>query len=99
MLGWSPIFLDLGSLYLFWSSYGEIKEVFLDGAKGKGEKDMDYLFNCWFRVIHQLQPGAVIFTDAGPDIRWIGDEDGFAGSTCWSLLNRSSVKIGGDNEP
>ncbi|KAM0949640.1 putative alpha-L-fucosidase [Dioscorea sansibarensis] len=79
--------------------YGEIKEVWLDGAKGEDEKDMDYLFNCWFRVIHQLQPGAVIFSDAGPDSRWIGDENGVAGSTCWSLLNQSAVKIGGENAP
>ncbi|KAJ0967298.1 hypothetical protein J5N97_024215 [Dioscorea zingiberensis] len=79
--------------------YGEIKEVFLDGAKGDSEKDMDYLFSCWFKFIHQLQPGAVIFTDAGPDSRWIGNENGVAGSTCWSLLNQSSVKIGGMNEP
>ncbi|XP_065868317.1 alpha-L-fucosidase 1 [Euphorbia lathyris] len=78
--------------------YGEIKEVFLDGAKGQGEKDMEYYFESWMSLIHQLQPGAVIFSDAGPDIRWIGDEAGFAGSTCWSLFNRSASKIG-DTDP
>ncbi|KAF5751572.1 Alpha-L-fucosidase 1 [Tripterygium wilfordii] len=75
--------------------YGEIKEVWLDGAKGEGEKDMEYFFDSWFSLIHQLQPGAVIFSDAGPDTRWIGDEAGVAGSTCWSLFNRSDAKIGG----
>ncbi|ONK57007.1 uncharacterized protein A4U43_C10F15600 [Asparagus officinalis] len=73
--------------------YGDIQEVFLDGANG-GEKDMEYFFNCWFELIHQLQPRAVIFSDAGPDIRWIGDEAGVAGTTCWSLFNQSSVTIG-----
>lgn len=77
--------------------YGEIKNVFLDGAKVKGEKDMKYFFEGWFSLIHQLQPGAQIFTDAGPDTRWIGDEEGFAGSTCWSLFNKSAVEIGGHN--
>lgn len=67
----------------------------MDGAKGEGEKDMEYFFDDWFSLIHQLQPGAVIFSDAGPDIRWVGDEAGFAGSTCWSLYNRSAVEIGG----
>ena len=76
-----------------------IKHVFLDGAKGAGEKDMEYFFDCWFSLIHQLQPEAVIFSDAGPDTRWIGDEAGVAGSTCWSLLNRSAVKIGGTDYP
>lgn len=56
---------------------------------------MDYFFERWFCLIHQLQPGAIIFSDAGPDTRWIGDEAGVAGSTCWSLFNRSATIIGG----
>ncbi|XP_042010394.1 alpha-L-fucosidase 1-like [Salvia splendens] len=74
--------------------YGEIREVWLDGAKGEGEKYMEYFFDDWFSFIHQHQPGAVIFSDAGPDTRWIGDEAGVAGSTCWSLFNRTNDMIG-----
>lgn len=77
------------------SRYGDIKEVWLDGTKGEGEKDMEYYFDAWFSLIRQLQPGAVIFSDAGPDTRWIGDEAGVAGSSCWSLFNRSNAEIGG----
>ena len=55
---------------------------------------MDYLFDCWFSLIRQLQPEAAIFSDAGPDSRWVGDEAGVAGSSCWSVFNRSAVKIG-----
>lgn len=66
----------------------------MDGAKGKGEKDMVYLFNTWFELIHQLQPRAVIFSDAGPNSRWIGNEAGVAGTTCWSLFNKTSAAIG-----
>lgn len=69
--------------------------MWLDGAKGEGEKDMEYYFDIWFDLIHQLQPEAVIFSDAGPDVRWVGDEAGTAGSTCWSSFNRSAAKIGG----
>lgn len=74
--------------------YGNVKEVWLDGAKGEGEKDMEYFFEDWFSLIHQLQPGSVIFSDAGPDVRWVGDEDGYAATTCWSLFNRSNAAIG-----
>ncbi|GKA36621.1 alpha-L-fucosidase 1 [Tanacetum coccineum] len=74
--------------------YGNIKEVWLDGAKGEGEKDMEYYFENWFNLIHQLQPGAVIFSDAGPDVRWVGDEGGYASTTCWSPFNRSNAAIG-----
>lgn len=86
------VMLILG--YYISTRYGEITDVFLDGAKGEGEKNMKYFFECWFSLIHQLQPGAAIFSDAGPDTRWVGDEYGAAGSTCWSLFNRSATEIG-----
>ncbi|XP_022140385.1 alpha-L-fucosidase 1 [Momordica charantia] len=87
----------VGQMTELLTRYGEIKEVWLDGAKGEGEKDMEYFFDSWFRLIHQLQPGAVIFSDAGPDCRWVGDEAGVAKPTCWSLFNSSAVKIGGSD--
>lgn len=74
--------------------------MFLDGAKGEGERGMVYLFDRWFSLIRQLQPEAIIFSDSGPDSRWIGNEAGFAGSSCWSLFNHSAVQIGNpDNDP
>ncbi|KAL1542698.1 L-fucose permease Glucose/galactose transporter [Salvia divinorum] len=83
----------LGQMAELLTRYGEISEVWLDGAKGEGEKNMEYYFDDWFSSIHQHQPGAVIFSNAGPDARWVGDEGGFAGSTCWSLFNRSNDMI------
>ncbi|XVE79814.1 hypothetical protein DITRI_Ditri14bG0086500 [Diplodiscus trichospermus] len=85
----------MGQMAELLTMYGDIKEVWLDGAKGEGEEDMEYYFDAWFSLIRQLQPGAVIFSNAGPDTRWIGDEAGIAGSTCWSLFNRSIAEIGG----
>lgn len=84
----------LGQMTELLTRYGEIREVWLDGAKGDGEKSMEYYFDDWFSFVHQLQPRAVIFSDAGPDTRWIGDEAGVAGTTCWSLFNSSNVQIG-----
>ncbi|KAL5717005.1 alpha-L-fucosidase [Ranunculus cassubicifolius] len=84
----------MGQMTELLTRYGEIKEVWLDGAKGEGEKDMEYFFEDWFSLIHQLQPGAVIFSDGGPDTRWVGDEAGVAGTTCWSLFNSTSSMIG-----
>ena len=34
---------------------------------------------------------AVIFSDAGPDIRWVGNEQGWANKTNWCLLRRDEV--------
>jgi alpha-L-fucosidase len=75
--------------------YGPISEVFLDGNKGTETRDMVYLFPTWFALIHQLQPNANIFSDAGPDVRWVGDETGEAGVTSWSMINSTTVTIGG----
>ncbi len=76
------------------TGYGEITEIWLDGAKGKGAKAMEYDFPAYHRMMRQLQPNAVIFSDAGPDVRWIGNERGIAGETCWSMMDRSKVTIG-----
>eukprot|EP00256_Glycine_max_P021620 XP_003541983.1 alpha-L-fucosidase 1 [Glycine max] len=73
--------------------YGEVKDIFLDAAK-EDETDMHYLFDSWFSLIHQLQPGAIVFSDLGPDTRWAGNEYGAAGSTCWSLYNKTGYEIG-----
>lgn len=55
---------------------------------------MTYHFQEWFHTVRQLQASINIFSDAGPDIRWVGDENGFAGTTCWSAVNQSSITIG-----
>jgi alpha-L-fucosidase len=41
-----------------------------------------------------LQPNAVIFSDAGPDVRWIGNEQGKAPETCWAMINRDRYEPG-----
>lgn len=76
------------------TNYGDIAEVWFDGAKGEGAKDMDYDFEGWWATVRELQPDALIFSDQGPDIRWIGNEHGFAGETNWSTVNRDSITIG-----
>ncbi|MBO0861301.1 MAG: alpha-L-fucosidase [Chloracidobacterium sp.] len=63
--------------------YGEIFESWLDGAND-GKKRMVYDFHGFFETIKSLQPNTLIFSDAGPDIRWVGNERGFAGETNWS---------------
>ncbi|XP_073011695.1 alpha-L-fucosidase 1-like [Typha latifolia] len=74
--------------------YGSVSEIWFDGAKGKNATNMTYYFQDWFQTVKQLQGSINIFSDAGPDIRWVGDESGFAGPTCWSSINRTMLKIG-----
>ncbi len=65
------------------TQYGEVFESWLDGASD-GKKRMVYDFHGFFSTIKTWQPNTVIFSDAGPDIRWVGNERGFAGETNWS---------------
>jgi alpha-L-fucosidase len=83
-----------GQLRELLTDYGPLAEVWFDGAKGEDAKDMAYDFGAYWSLVRQLQPGAVMFSDAGPDVRWIGNEHGFAGETNWSTYDRSRVGIG-----
>jgi alpha-L-fucosidase len=37
--------------------------------------------------VRKLQPDAVIFSDVGPDVRWVGNERGIAGDPCWATYD------------
>ena len=65
------------------TNYGEVFEAWLDGAND-GKKRMVYDFNGFWKTIRGIQPNAIMFSDAGPDIRWVGNERGIAGETNWS---------------
>lgn len=84
----------LGQLRELLTGYGPLVEVWFDGAKGEDAADMSYDFNAYWATVRQLQPDAVLFSDAGPGVRWIGNEHGFAGETNWSTYDRSKVGVG-----
>lgn len=81
------------------SHYGPIFEVWFDGANGEGPtgRRQTYDWPGFIGVVRKYQPNAVIFSDAGPDIRWVGNERGFAGETNWSLLRRDEFYPGTPN--
>jgi alpha-L-fucosidase len=68
-------------------TYGEISEVWFDGACGEGPngKRQVYDWSSYYRLIRELQPGAVIAI-MGPDVRWVGTESGYGRDTEWSVL-------------
>jgi alpha-L-fucosidase len=69
------------------SGYGEITEVWFDGACGEGPngKRQEYDWPSYYRIVRELQPRAVIF-GMGPDIRWVGTESGYGRETEWSVV-------------
>ena len=69
--------------------YGSIFEQWFDGANGEGPNGKRQVYD-WKKFNAQtlkLQPDAVIFSDVGPGCRWVGNEEGRCGRTCWSRLD------------
>ncbi len=81
--------------------YGPIHEVWFDGANGEGPsgRRQVYDWDRYWELVRRLQPDAVIFSDAGPDIRWIGNEDGVAGDPNWSTVDPDVVPFPGAGGP
>ncbi len=69
------------------SNYGEVAEVWFDGACGEGPngKKQVYDWPSYYRLIRELQPAAVIAI-MGPDVRWVGTESGYGRETEWSVV-------------
>ena len=76
--------------------YGELFEVWWDGACGEGPngKRQEYDWKAYEAVVRRFQPNAVIFSDVGPDVRWVGNKQGFAGETNWCMQRRDNFAPG-----
>ena len=72
------------------TNYGPIYYVFLDGAFSVGPdgKRQEYDWQGFHQVIRRCQPDAVVFSDGGPDVRWLGNERGFADETNWCTVKK-----------
>jgi len=82
------------------TNYGEVFEVWFDGANGgtgyyggaNEERRIDrktyYDWENTRQIVRDLQPMACMFSDAGPDVRWVGNEEGWAMKTNWSPIRR-----------
>lgn len=83
------------------TQYGPICELFVDGANGEGPngKKQVYDWDLVHRTVRRLQPNALMFSDAGPDIRWIGNEKGTAGDPNWCTVNPALVPYAGFDAP
>ncbi|KQM37587.1 alpha-L-fucosidase [Sphingomonas sp. Leaf10] len=78
--------------------YGELFEVWFDGANGGdgyygGARETRkinaveyYNWPSIVKLVHDLQPDACTFDPLGADIRWVGNEDGHAADPCWPTM-------------
>jgi alpha-L-fucosidase len=88
------------------TGYGPIFEVFLDGANGgdgyyggaretrRIDREHYYEWATTWQLVRSWQPEACLFSDAGPDVRWAGNEKGVAGEPDWTTLQREAFVPG-----
>lgn len=86
------------------TNYGPIFEVWFDGANGgdgyyggaREHRKIDartyYDWDETWKIVRALQPDACLF--GGPDVRWVGNEQGLAGEPCWATIDPEGVLSG-----
>lgn len=80
------------------TNYGPAFELWFDGANGgdgfyggactkrKIQSDVYYDWPTTWHLVRELRPEAAIFSDIGPDLRWVGNERGFADPDCFASV-------------
>jgi alpha-L-fucosidase len=103
-----PAYLDYyrAQLRELLTSYGDLFEAWFDGANGgdgyyggaREKRTIDgatyYDWAHTWALVRELQPGAVMFSDAGPDVRWVGNERGVAFDTSWNAITLAGLYPG-----
>ncbi|MCK5461356.1 MAG: alpha-L-fucosidase, partial [Bacteroidales bacterium] len=88
------------------TSYGPIFEMWFDGANGgtgyyggaDEKRNIDkrtyYDWPTTLEMVRAMEPEVIFFSDAGPDIRWCGNERGYVNETNWNLINTDTLYAG-----
>ncbi len=80
-----------GQLEELLTGYGDIFEVWFDGAKGETAPDFTYDWDRYYQLVRRLQPGANIAV-CGPDVRWVGNEAGKTRESEFSVVPLSLTR-------
>ncbi len=88
------------------TKYGPVFEMWFDGANGgKGyygganetRKINGATYYDWpttLALVRSIQPSVIFFSDAGPGVRWVGNERGVAGATNWNTISTDTLFAG-----
>ena len=104
----TPAYLEYyrNQLKELFTTYGPVFEMWFDGANGgdgyyggarEKRKINGATYYDWpttLNLVRGMEPNVVFFSDAGPDVRWCGNESGFAGLTNWSTIKTDSLYAG-----
>lgn len=89
--------------------YGPVFEMWFDGANGgdgyyggaREKRRIDgsryYDWPNTLAMVRSMQTKVLFFSDAGPDLRWCGNERGFVGETNWNTITVDTLYAGKPN--
>lgn len=88
------------------ASYGPVFEMWFDGANGGdgyygGARERRRINGATYydwpntlKLVKQMSPDIIFFSDAGPGVRWVGNERGVAGETNWNTISTDTLFAG-----
>ncbi|MEQ8472576.1 MAG: alpha-L-fucosidase [Marinoscillum sp.] len=88
------------------TKYGPVFEMWFDGANGgdgfyggaNEERKIDgttyYDWPTTLDLVREMEPEVIFFSDAGPGVRWVGNEKGIAGETNWNTITPDTLYAG-----
>jgi alpha-L-fucosidase len=90
------LYTNYGKLFMVWHDGANGGDGYYGGAKEvrKIDRSTYYGWDITWGIARKLQPGATIFGDVGPDVRWVGNERGEAGETSWATYTPHAPEAG-----
>lgn len=103
-----PPYIDYyrNQLQEIFANYGPVFEMWFDGANGgtgyyggANEKrtingSKYYEWPVTLELVRMMEPEVIFFSDAGPGVRWVGNERGVAGETNWNTITPDTLYAG-----
>ena len=104
----SPAYVEYyrNQLKELFNAYGPVVEMWFDGANGgdgwyggANEKrsikgSTYYNWPVTLDLVRSMEPEIIFFSDAGPGVRWVGNERGVAGETNWNSITPDTLFAG-----
>lgn len=103
-----PAYIDYyrEQLKEIFTAYGPVFEMWFDGANGgtgyyggaNERRAIDgatyYDWPTTLDLVRSMEPDVIFFSDAGPGVRWCGNERGLGGETNWNTITPDTLYAG-----
>ncbi|MGC4020779.1 MAG: alpha-L-fucosidase [Cyclobacteriaceae bacterium] len=104
----SPAYVEYyrNQLKELFTQYPDVFEMWFDGANGGdgyygGKRETRKIdgrnYYDWPNTLHIVRgfnANIIFFSDAGPGVRWVGNEKGIAGETNWNIISTDTLYAG-----